>query len=151
MRDFAFRRGFTTTWLYNDVALQRRGFKNDVALIPSVNLWPAKPLNKGTLWPWRWQGTSYSISLWREGLRKSVPSTRGNCSNTGRARWHRAQLTTLRWLALRADSINLLGDTEGLLHFIGSYCGGYKTVWKIGNTFWLNIHSLTIDKNLLMQ
>lgn len=67
---------------------------------------------RGTVWPWRWHGTSYSISSWRDGLRNRVPSTKGNCSNTGSARWHSAQLTTFLWLALRADRINLQDDGD---------------------------------------
>ncbi|TNN60640.1 hypothetical protein EYF80_029113 [Liparis tanakae] len=55
-------------------------------------------------------GTSYSISSWREGLRNRVPSTRGNCSNTGSARWHSAQFTRFLWLALSADRMNLQDD-----------------------------------------
>lgn len=56
--------------------------------------------------PWRWQGTSYSISSCLDGLRNRVPSTSGNCSNTGNALWHSAQFTTFLWLALRAARIN---------------------------------------------
>lgn len=90
---------------FHQVKVTRKWQKSDFV---TVQIWYSQT------WPWRWQGTSYSISSWRDGLRNSVPSTRGNCSNTGSERWHRAQLTTFLWLALRADRINLQdGNVRG--------------------------------------